>query len=144
MRRIPLQIYPFSGSLRIMAHFLLKIEGIPLSIPIRAIVDTGSPVTLIGPLDTKRIRLSKIQLKKLEGKHKPVNIGGGQIITKTLEKSTLKFGDDLQVNMPVDFPVKGEEGSFQPSLLGVDFMLKTKSRLFFDPANKEAYFEIED
>jgi len=46
--------------------------------------------------------------------------------------------------MPVDFPVKGEEMSIQPSLLGVDFMLKTRAKLFFDPANKEAYFEVED
>jgi hypothetical protein len=46
--------------------------------------------------------------------------------------------------MPVDFPISGDEKSSQPSLLGVDFMLKTKAKLFFDPTNKEAYFEIED
>jgi hypothetical protein len=81
--RIPLQVYHFAGSLRVMAYFLLRIEGLPL-LPIRAIVDTGSPITLIGPLDTKRMRLSKIRLERLPGRNKPVNIGGGQVITRIL------------------------------------------------------------
>ena len=143
MKKIPLEVYNFAGSLRIMTHFLLKIDGLQHSIPINAIVDTGSPVTLIGPLDTKRMRLSKLQLEKLQGRNKPVNIGGGQIVTKILEGSKLRFNNIFEVEMPVDFPIKGEENPFQPSLLGIDFMLKTKARLFFDPTNKNAYFEIE-
>lgn len=127
-----------------MAHFLLKIEGIPISIPIRAIVDTGSPITLIGPLDTKRIRFSRIQINKLIGRNKPVNIGGGQLLTRIVDKSKLRFGSDLEFEMPVEFPIKDEGSSFQPSLLGVDFMLKTGAKLFFDPSNKTAYFEIEE
>ena len=64
MRRIPLQVYYFAGDLRAMAHFLLKIEKLSKSsIPINAIIDTGSPITLIGPLDTKRMRISKESLQ---------------------------------------------------------------------------------
>lgn len=143
MTKIPLEVYHFAGDLRVMAHFLLKIEEFPI-IPINAIVDTGSPVTLIGPLDTKRMRISKYRLKNLEGRNKPVNIGGGKITTKILEKSKLKFKGDFEIDMPVDFPISGEENPFQPSLLGVDFLLKAKAKLFFDPSNKKAYFEIED
>lgn len=142
MKRIPLQVYYFADSLRIMAHFLLRIEGLPL-LPVRAIVDTGSPITLIGPLDTKRMRLSKIQLGKLEGRNKPVNIGGGQIITKILKDSKLKFGSEFETEMPVEFPIKDDNPN-QPSLLGVDFMLKTKAALFFNADKREAYFEIDD
>jgi len=144
MKRIPLEVYNFSDDLRIMAHFLLKIEGFPRHIPIRAIVDTGSPITLIGTLDTKRIRFSKIQLKKLVGKNKPVNIGGGKIFTKILENSKLKFSDGFEFEMPVEFPVNGQENPFQPSLIGVDFMIKSGSKLVFDPSKKLAYFEIDD
>ncbi len=144
MQRIPLEVYEFAGSLRAMVHFLLKIEGIQNYIPIRAIVDTGSPTTLIGPLDTKRMRISPIKLKSLEGRHKPINIGGGEIIAKVLEKSRLKFRDGFEIEMPVDFPIKEGKNQFQPSLLGVDFLLKTKAKLFFDPSNKVAYFEIEE
>jgi len=46
--------------------------------------------------------------------------------------------------MPVEFPIKDDENSFQPSLLGVDFLLKTKSKLVFNPSLKEAYLEMED
>ena len=139
----PLQVYDFAGDLRAMAHFLLKIEGFPHSLFIRAIVDTGSPITLIGPLDSKRMRISKIQLNKLEGRHKPVNIGGGKIFTKIIDKSKINFRDELEIDMPVEFPIKDDENSFQPSLLGVDFMLKIGAKLIFNPSKKEAYFEID-
>ena len=45
--------------------------------------------------------------------------------------------------MPVEFPVEGEQTS-QPSLLGIDFMLQAKAKLYFNPSKREAYFEIED
>ena len=143
MRRIPLEVCNFAGSLRIMAHFLLRSEDPHIFASIRAIVDTGSPMTLIGYLDLKRIRLSKIQLQKLEGKNHPVNIGGEQIFTRALAESKLKFGDNFEVEMPVEFPISGEENPSQPSLLGIDFMLKTKAKLVFNPNKKEAYFEID-
>jgi len=128
-----------------MAHFLLKIEKLSKSsIPINAIIDTGSPITLIGPLDTKRMRISKIQLNNLEGRNKPVNIGGGQIQTRIIENSRLRFMEDLEVDMPVEFPITGEANPIQPSLLGVDFLLKTKSTLVFNPTKKEAYLELEE
>lgn len=45
--------------------------------------------------------------------------------------------------MPIEFPISGGENPSQPSLLGVDFMLKTKAKLVFDPSKREAYFEID-
>ena len=144
MKRIPLEVTHFAGSLRAIAIFLLKSEDPHLFIPIRAIIDTGSPLTLIGTLDVKKARLSKIQLKKLEGEHKPVNIGGGKIFAVSLEKAKLRFSNDFEIEMPVNFPVSGDENSLQPSLLGIDFMLKTNAKLVLDPSKKEAYFEMED
>ncbi len=142
MQRIPLEVYNFAGGLRVMAHFILRIEGLPM-LPIRAIVDTGSPVTLIGTLDSKKMRLSKIQLDKLQGRNKPVNIGGGQVTTKVLEGSKIRFANSFEIEMPVEFPIGGNDNPSQPSLLGVDFMLATKAKLCFDPHKKEAYFEID-
>jgi len=143
MRILPLEVYDFAGSLRIMAHFLLTSENPHIFTFIKAIVDTGSPNTLISPVDMKKMRLSKIQLNKLAGRHKPVNIGGGQIHTKVLEDAKIRMGEDFEIKMPVEFPIQNEDSSI-PSLLGVDFMLKTKARLIFDPSNRKAYFEIED
>mgnify|MGYP001571765398 CR=1 FL=1 len=142
--RIPLQVYEYAGGLRVVAQFILRSKELNLFMPIQAIVDTGSPVTMIGNLDLARARLSKIQLRKLIGENKPVNIGGGKVITRILEEANIKFGGDLEAEIPVQFPISGEERNNQPSLLGVDFMLKTKSKLVFDPFKKEAYFEIGD
>lgn len=143
MKRIPLDVYNFAGDLRVMAHFLLKIEEISRSIPVRAIVDTGSPITLIGPLDTKRMRISKLQLNRLDGRHKPINIGGGKILTKTIDNSKIKFRNNIEIDAPVEFPIKDDESPSQPSLLGVDFLLKSKSKLVFNPDKREAYLELE-
>ncbi|MFH1325834.1 MAG: hypothetical protein ABIH49_03660 [archaeon] len=144
MKKVPLQVYYFADSLRPMAHFVLKSEELNFFIPVRAIVDTGSPITLVGNLDLRRMRLSPLQLKKLIGRHKPVNIGGGQVTTKILEKAKLKFGDNLETEMPVNFPISSRENFVQPSLLEVDFLLKTGAKLVFNPSKKEAYFEIDD
>ena len=143
MKRIPLDVYNFAGDLRVMAHFLLKIEEISRSIPVRAIVDTGSPITLIGTLDTKRMRISKLQLNRLDGRHKPINIGGGKILTKTIDNSKIKFRNNIEIDAPVEFPIKDDESPSQPSLLGVDFLLKSKSKLVFNPDKREAYLELE-
>jgi len=144
MKKIPLTVYEFAGDLRVMAHFLLRIEELSRFIPVKAIVDTGSPVTLIGPLDTARIRISSLQLKRLIGKNKPVNIGGGKIMTKMIEKAKLSFSEGFECEMPVDFPIQYSENPNQPSLLGVDFLIKTKAKLIFNPSKKEAYLEIEE
>ena len=144
MHKISLQVYEFANGLRIMAHFLLKIEELNRLIPIHAILDTGSPITLIGPLDTLKMRISPLSLKNLEGRNKPVNIGGGAITTKILNKAKIKFADDFEIEIPVEFPIEGNKNPFQPSLLGVDFLLKAKATLHFNPSKKEAYFEIED
>jgi len=144
MGRIPLQVYFFAGSSRIMAHFLLKSSELSFSLPIKAIVDTGSPVTLIGNSDLKRMRLSSLQIRKLVGEHKEVNMGGGKVVTKVLENANLKFGNEFNVEMSVQFPIDSNNKNNQPSLLGVDFMLKTKSKLVFNPNKSEAYFEIDD
>lgn len=143
MSQIPLEVCNYDDNLRIMARFLLKCENPKIFAVIQAIVDTGSPITIIGPRDVQRMRFSKVQRDKLEGRHKPVSIGGTQMFTKILNNAKLKFGE-LEIEMPVDVPIKGEEKAIQPSLLGVDFMLKTGAKLFFDPTNKVAYFEIKD
>ena len=130
--KIPLEVYEYAGSLRVMAHIFLKVENpIKIFLPMKAIVDTGSPKNLVGPADLGRMRISKIQLQKLQGRNNPVNIGGGQIITRKIENAKVIFRNGFKADIPVDFPVNDEESS-QPSLIGVDFMLKTKAKLFLD------------
>lgn len=144
MKRIPLEVYYFAGSLRPMVHFLLRSEKPHIFASIRAIVDTGSPTTLIGSSDMERVRISTLQLRKLEGRKKPINIGGGKVYTKVIENAEITFGGSFKIKMSVDFPIGRVKGFAQPSLLGTDFMIKAGARFFFNPSKKEAYFEIDD
>jgi hypothetical protein len=141
--RIPLQVYDFAGGLRIMAHLLLKAEEPHIFGSIRAIVDTGSPATIIGNGDAERMRVSKIQLKNLETPKNPVAIGGGRIVTKIVKNADVQIGTDFKSGpMDILVPFQSDEGgSCQPTILGVDFMERNRLRLFFDPINKEAYFD---
>ena len=128
-----------------MAHFLIKCEEPHIFGVIRAIIDTGSPTTIIGTEDTNRLRVSKIQLKNLETRKNPVAIGGGNLQTKIVKDAKISFGEIFE-SVPLDIcvPFNSEGGSCPLTILGVDFMEKNRLKLFFDPVNKEAYFETID
>ena len=100
MKKISLEVYNFASSLRIMAHLLLKIGDLP-SIPIRAIVDTGSPVTILGMPDLKRMKVSQLQLRNLESRKEPHAYGGGQLKTKILRDADLRLGEHFECKMDV-------------------------------------------
>ncbi len=144
MVKIPLEVYDFANGLRPMAHFLLRSDKPHIFAPIKAIVDTGSPKTLIGLSDMKRLRISKVQLNTIEGPLNPIRIGGGSVKTKILPNAKIKFSDLFEIELDVNFPVSGDEQINQPSLLGVDFLEKTGAGFSFNPSKREAYFEIED
>jgi len=138
--RIPLQVRDFAGGLRVMAHFLIRSEKPHLFGSIESIVDTGSPTTILGVPDTKRMRVSQIQLKELESRKEPHAYGGGQLKTKILRGAKLKFGEHFECEMDVQIPVEEVSECTQPTILGVDFMEKNKFRLVFDPVKKRSLF----
>jgi len=139
--RIPLQVRDFAGGLRVMAQFLIMSEKPHLFGSIESIADTGSPTTILGVPDTKRMRVSQIQLKELESRKEPHAYGGGQLKTKILRGAKLKFGEHFECEMDVQIPVEEVSECNQPTILGVDFMEKNKFKLVFDPVKREAYFE---
>ncbi len=67
--KIPLEVYFFAGGLRAMARFLIKSDNPHMFGSIEAIVDTGSPTTILGTPDLKRMRVSKLHLKNLDRKN---------------------------------------------------------------------------
>jgi len=139
--RIPLKVCFFAGGLRAMAHFLVISEIPHIFTPIEAIVDTGSPTTILGIPDLKRARVSQIQLNRLESKKEPMSYGGGKVQVKTLKNAKLKFGEHYDCEMPISIPVEGNKDCSQPTILGVDFMILNNFKLFFDPNKGEAYLE---
>ena len=142
--KIPLQVYDFAGGLRAMAHILIRSEKPHLFIPVEAIFDTGSPETILGLIDLKKMRISPIQLQELEGRKNPMIMGGGEVKTKILSEAKLKFGEYFECVMPIQIPVKEISGTAQSTILGVDFLTKNNFRFFFDPNKRESYFESSD
>ncbi len=91
----------------------------------------------------ERMRLSKIQIRKILGPKSEINIGGGKVQTIIFEDIGLKIGDYLDIKLDVQFPLEGEDKN-QPSLLGVDFLEKIKANFYFNPSKKESYLEIKE
>ena len=141
MVKIPVEINYFAGGFRPMLNVILSFEEPKIFLPIKAIIDTGSPTTLVWISDMRRMRLSKIQLNKIKGKFDEVNIGGGKVKTVKLENMGFRIGTYLNTKLDVRFPIEGEEKA-QPSLLGVDFLEKIKANFCFNPSKKESYLEI--
>jgi len=126
-----------------MLNVILSFDNPKIFLPIKGVIDTGSPTTLIGISDMRRMRLSKIQLNKIISEKKEVNIGGGKVETILLGDMGLRVGNYIRTTLDVQFPLKGEDAK-QPSLLGVNFLEKIKANFYFNPSKKEAYLEIED
>lgn len=141
MIKIPVEINYFAGGLRPMLNVILSFDAPKIFLPIKAIIDTGSPTTLIGISDMRRMRLSKIQLRKINSMLNEVNIGGGKVKTVKIENMGFKIGGYLDTLLDVQFPLEGEERA-QPSLLGVDFLEKIKANFCFNPSKKESYLEV--
>lgn len=139
--KIPLQVYPLAGGLRAMAHFSMQSEMPHIFGSVEAIFDTGSPTTVLGVADIKKMRISSLQLNNLESRKEPIAYGGGLVNTKILQGVKLKFGEYFECNMPIQIPVDEIKEGSQPTILGVDFLERHKLKFVFDPSKREAYFE---
>ncbi|MBS3098707.1 aspartyl protease family protein [Candidatus Pacearchaeota archaeon] len=142
--RIPIKVEFFAGGVRPIVAFCLRSKQLNLFGFINAIVDTGSPTTILGMADVKKMRISQIQLAKLIGSKREINLGGAQMKTQILSDANITIGNLLNVTLPIQVPIELMEGVPPPSILGVDFLEKAKLKFTFDPANKESYFELND
>ncbi len=142
--RIPVKVEFFAGGLRPMVTCSLRSNEPRIFSFLNAIIDTGSPTTILGGSDVQRMRISQIQMQKLVGAEKEVNLGGAQMKTRDLPEAEIIIGNKINVKLPVKVPVKIIKGVPPPTIIGVDFLLAGKLKFFFDPAGKEAYLETGD
>jgi len=142
--KIPVRVEFFAGGLRPLVTIILKSKEPHIFGFVNAIIDTGSPTTILGGADIQKMRISQIQMQKLVGCEKEVNIGGAQIKTRILPEAELSIGNKVNIKLDIQIPVKIIKGVPPPTILGVDFLLKTKSNFFFNPSKKEAYLETSD
>ncbi|MBS3092502.1 hypothetical protein J4466_03725 [Candidatus Pacearchaeota archaeon] len=141
--KIPVRVEFFAGGLRPIVTVYIKSEIPKIFGVVSAIIDTGSPTTILGGGDIQRMRISEIQLGKLVGEYKELNIGGAQIKTRILPEAELMISGKKFKILDIQIPVKLIKGTPPPTILGIDFLLQGKLSFFFDPNRKEAYLELE-
>ncbi|MGB2729059.1 MAG: hypothetical protein WBD09_11455 [Halobacteriota archaeon] len=147
--KIPLHLrkaYP--GEERLFAYVPVTIRAPRIYGQINALVDTGSPRTVIAPKDAVKL---KVPFKILpRSAPKDLRIGGVTLPAYSLKGILLGVIDENRTMKRIDMPMinvlnrpqqyKGEINHI-PSILGTDFLEDNKLALYFDPYNKIAYLE---
>ena len=142
--KIPIRVEHFAGGLRPMVICSLRSEEPHIFGFLNAIIDTGSPSTILGGADIQRMRISQIQMRKFIGEEREVNLGGAQMKTRVLQEGEIRIGDNISVKLPIQVPVRILKGTPPPTILGVDFLIKAKAKFVFYPSEKESDLEIFD
>ncbi len=115
---------------------------------IEALVDTGSPFTVLSTIDALRLRLPIKTMRKGE----PVYIAGFTFFKVSLGNSLMTFKTDdqkpltIEHNTGVLIPTKLDPKQLEaikhiPSIVGNDFLEQQKFGLYVNPSAKVAYLE---
>jgi len=147
--KIPLKIVKdYAGAMRIVGNLYVSSEDLRIIGIMTAIIDTGCPETIISSDDRTRIRASSIAVKRLKGEKLYITLGGSVIQVHKIDKMHVRVGKS--VTMPVyislgiveSVSIK-DEGFPIPSIIGMDYLAKSKLTLVFNPSKNEAYLTDE-
>lgn len=139
--KIQVKVEHFAGGLRPMIVCSLRSKNPNMFGFINAIIDTGSPSTILGSSDVAKMRISQVQMRKFVGAEREINLGGAQMKTRILQNANIRIGNDIDIDLPVQVPTKVLKGVPPPTIIGVDFLQKANLGFFFHPNNKESYLE---
>src|SRR3989344_4665155 len=156
---IPIRVEFFAGGLRSLITLALRSQNPKIFSFVNAITDTGSPNTILGSADMEnsgnrctfspespmdisersdlinrnihiqRMRISQVQMQKLLGEEKEVNLGGAQLKTRILPEAEFIIANKISIEIPVQVPVRIIQGNSLPVIIGIDFLL-WRIRLF--------------
>lgn len=141
--KIPLKIDNIEGRLSVIASVRFQ-KKVP--IPVLFVIDTGSPVTFVDEFESSKIR---IYAKNLVLDHKAL-MGGSKISMHKAGNTSISFLDSEghQIKAESDMLVAKTEWTRKgkiysgTSIIGLDFLMQNKAKLFVDPYNTLAYIEI--
>lgn len=147
--KIPLIVDELYGGLRAFKIFIIM--GPHFAGSIKFIIDSGSPDTIIGTMDASRLNIPITSLPNSDLDKQVVGLDGATIPLKLIKDAKLSCTNDSGTSVKVIQPIyvnskyiqkiRGQETQGNPSVLGVDFLLKNKFKFFFDPSSKIAYLE---
>jgi len=116
---------------------------------VEALVDTGSPFTVLSTMDALRLRLAIKTMRKGQ----PVYIAGFTFLKAPLGNSHMTFKTDDQKSLTIEYnslgvliPTKLDPKQLEaikhiPSIVGNDFLEQQKFGLYVNPSTKTAYLE---
>ena len=144
--KIPLNL--INEQLQVVAFVKAPKYRLPLAV-VSFVVDTGSNRSLLGYVEVERNNLPQNALKFVENS----KIGGSNLGMYRLEGVTLVFTDkegdaqriemdDFLAGMPTSKKREAQENArLIPSILGLDFIIKTGLSLHCIPGKNEYYLE---
>lgn len=118
---------------------------------LEALIDTGSPHTVLSTKDALKL---KLPIKKWRG-GEPISLAGFRFFNHPISNVTITFrkedNNSLQITVPkmgVLIPTKInrkvlEEVKHIPSIIGNDFLEEQKFALYYNPSGRIAYLERE-
>jgi len=116
---------------------------------IDALVDTGSPFTV---LSTKDIMTSRLSIKTMQ-RGETVSLAGFRFFDFPIKEPTLYFRDQDGKLLKIDLPLIGaliptkidkttlDEVKHIPTILGTDFLEEQRFTLSFNPSGRIAFLE---
>ena len=116
---------------------------------IEALVDTGSPFTVLSTVDALRLKLPIKTMHRGE----PVYLAGFTFFKASMGNSSMTFRTDDQKSVKIEFnkvgvliPTKLDQKQLEavrsiPSIIGNDFLEQEKFALYVNPSAKVAYLE---
>ena len=153
MPRIPLHIRKFVGSEKMLFLPTLYRHGLRVG-AIEFLIDTGSPVTLIGPREGLRFTYPLRELSTKIGvpminlagyKFKRHRLIGGVDLTlaDSHGASFVINYDEFNLLTPTKFhDINNEQCKKIPSIIGVDFITKLDATLVYCPNRDVAYLDF--
>lgn len=116
---------------------------------IEALIDTGSPFTVLSTTDALRLR---VPIRKMRGRES-VHLAGFHFFNCPLKNPSIRFRTEDAKSVKIDppkigvlIPTKISKKTLQdvkhiPSIMGNDFLEDQRFALYFDPTAKVAYLE---
>lgn len=117
---------------------------------LEALIDTGSPFTVLSTREVLRMQLPNKPLKKGE----PLTLAGFKFVKHSLGGGYFSFRDEkggvVELNHPISsiLPTSTKLNRKQiqeldniPPIMGCDFLIANKLAFYFNPSASTAYFE---
>ena len=140
--KIPIDFTPERDRAFLICTVRIPPKNLPL--PIKFVVDTGSPETFIDEVDVLRFRI----FAKSYPHSNDILMAGTKVGLFKLGKVSMNFRNDRDIVEMTDFGslkvaesawTRPEAVSTGTSILGMNFLLETQLHLFVDPSREMAY-----